>query len=509
MRYWDDGPVGKDCHLEVKKIARALIASGECDGCHSSADLMKHVIGLQWEPFRLEDHLVKDYPIPLPAPEIFPPPPGGEDDSLLSPLPMHSGPGTYVSYCDGIRECRSEERGRYMVASRDLKPGETLLREKAFAHIINEKHSKLFCGNCVMYPIPEPQLIRCHDCKSIVWCSETCRDASMRLYHRYECASMKYITSIFKADHYYMAMRMVIRGWRNLLYKLLTGSSLGEAAAAPDEFDLLENRDKISFEKFVEAGVTAKVFLWLLKAGGFVNQLVGHIAQRHEIASHQDAAELHQCVERFVGGTLLAHWVRIQCNAFQLNAQVVMKREHHPMHAEAPVYFPQKTIGFGTALFLKVSQINHSCRPNCDFYFTEKDQNVHTIEEIKEGEEIFITYERLARIFWEKEDRSLHVARHYGFHCFCKHCNTPGLDLCELYQQEESVPIETKSKMANLVDQTEHLTESLKIEEALKDLFELKKTCLEERMYWTASDVDDKISDCYGMLGNVFMQSIF
>jgi hypothetical protein len=55
-----------------------------------------------------------------------------------------------------------------------------------------------------------------------------------------------------------------------------------------------------------------------------------------QIASHQDAAELHQCVERFVGGTLLAHWVRIQCNAFQLNAQVVMKREHHPMHAVRP-----------------------------------------------------------------------------------------------------------------------------------------------------------------------------
>lgn len=298
-----------------------------------------------------------------------------------------------------------------------------------------------------------------------------------------------------KTDHFYLAMRMLIRGWQNAIHKFQTGNSVGESMGMADEFSLLENKDKLSFEKTIEAAVMSKVYLWILKAAGFVDQIQDKIRQEYGV-ENLDVEKL----DHFLASTLLSHWIRIQCNAFQHNFMQVIK--HNPNHYRKETTIePYKPVGFGVLLSLKIAQINHSCRPNCDYYFVDDTHIIRTIDHVKKGEEIFITYERIARSMIEKEDRSPHVAKNYGFSCFCSYCNTPGIDFCELYALEDKVDASTKQQIEAQIEEATQIMFRNKVEEALTAFFRLKQMCVEKSMFWTSSEIDERIDECFGLLG--------
>jgi len=421
---------------------------------------------------------------PLKAPLSHQIPPFSLQDKL---------PSTVV-WSNGIEECASDFRGRYMVASRDIKPGEILIVEKAFVTVIADKHTKVYCEACRAYPEAGTNFKKCPSCKSVVWCCERCRVGSLLEFHRYECPVKAQLMPL-KTDHYFLAMRMVIRGWKNTIEKYVKGVSIGESLKVADEFTLLENRSKLSFEKIIDAAVMGKVFLWILKLAGFVNQLQAKIRQEYG-ADFLD----NESLDHFLATTLLSHWIRIQCNAFQHNFMQVIKQKPSHFQKEATIE-PYKPIGFGVLVSLKIAQINHSCRPNCDYYFVDDTQIVRTIDHIKKGEEIFITYERIARSMIEKEDRSPHVAKNYGFACFCAYCNTPGIDFCDLYALEDLVDASDKQLIESQMEETSQLMFRSKVEEALAGYFQLKQVCIEKSMFWTASEIDERIDDCFGLLG--------
>ena len=39
------------------------------------------------------------------------------------------------------------------------------------------------------------------------------------------------------------------------------------------------------------------------------------------------------------------------------------------------------------------------------------------------------------------------------------------------------------------------------VQEALQLLFRLKQRCVEKSMFWTASEIDERIDDCFGLKG--------
>lgn len=321
-----------------------------------------------------------------------------------------------------------------------------------------------------------------------------CRVGSLLEFHRYECPVKAQLMPA-KTDHFFLAMRMVVRGWRNTMEKFVKGVSIGESLEVADEFSLLENKNKVFFEKTVESAVMCKVLLWVLKSAGFVKQLQDKICQEWG-ADCFDSESL----DNFLATTLLSHWIRIQCNAFQHNFMQVIKQNATHFRKETTID-PYKTIGFGVLVSLKIAQINHSCRPNCDYYFVDDTHIVRTIDNIKKGEEIFITYERIARSMIEKEDRSLHVAKNYGFSCFCAYCNTPGIDFCDLYALEDSVDASCKQQIESQMEEASQLMFHNKVEEALAAFFRLKQQCVEKSMFWTASEIDERIDECFGLLG--------
>ncbi|KAE8845443.1 hypothetical protein HRS9139_00010 [Pyrenophora teres f. teres] len=76
--------------------------------------------------------------------------------------------------------------------------------------------------------------------------------------------------------------------------------------------------------------------------------------------------------------------------------------------------------GDKVGLFPKIARINHSCRPNTGYTWSERlnKRVVFATRKIKAGEEFFVSYISLAM---PQEDRQKHLDK-YGFKCQCDAC---------------------------------------------------------------------------------------
>jgi hypothetical protein len=76
--------------------------------------------------------------------------------------------------------------------------------------------------------------------------------------------------------------------------------------------------------------------------------------------------------------------------------------------------------GTEIGLFPKIARINHSCRPNASYYWSDRlnKRIIYATRKIPEGEEIFVSY---IPLLLPQEHRQKHLDR-YGFKCSCEAC---------------------------------------------------------------------------------------
>jgi hypothetical protein len=73
-------------------------------------------------------------------------------------------------------------------------------------------------------------------------------------------------------------------------------------------------------------------------------------------------------------------------------------------------------------LFPKCARINHSCRPNCLNFWSEKTSKriIYTGRDIEKGEEITVSYIPLLKSIQQRQER----LQQYGFTCTCSACQS-------------------------------------------------------------------------------------
>ena len=93
-----------------------------------------------------------------------------------------------------------------------------------------------------------------------------------------------------------------------------------------------------------------------------------------------------------------------------------------------------KTNTFTDGVYLQMSRVNHSCRPNAEI--SDSDSNtadLRALRKIKEGDEITICYIDDDKSRWTREERSGDLKSVYNFDCACEGC-----DMTEEEIQEEA-----------------------------------------------------------------------
>ena len=117
----------------------------------------------------------------------------------------------FHSISDALQVTHTPERGRFVVASRDIEVGECLIHEEAIVNLVRSKCSLSHCYNCQkntrLRPVP------CLRCAAVVFCSVQCRSKSearyILIYIRYESSQefmysdfwFCYFTAIFTIAH--------------------------------------------------------------------------------------------------------------------------------------------------------------------------------------------------------------------------------------------------------------------------------------------------------------------
>lgn len=539
--------LGLDWFSEISQISRKLYLQGSVnlsdialknnltqtittqmtDGLKSPNDWIEFVINdFKWEPFDPRKEKTPGFPLPLP--------PASDDITAYN----------LTELWNGIEALYLPERGRYVIADRDLRPGEIVLKEKAFSSIVNHNRLRDTCATCkkYCYPDEEKNFLTCDSCRSAVWCSQACKEmsgpelkstehkheAAIQHYHLWECHYMKRLQANFR--HYSMALRMVLTNWNQLLKRFIWGErKFGNDLYPnePDEYELITNFENLAEKQILEYALISKTLMYILKAGGYFVRLreealemkcdllvqLGKTMKQEElsvllkqIVTYQmlfSEEKINEKLEVFVATTIMEHILRIKCNCFELNSTMVWKRQNPK---EAPTYQQNGLAPVGTVLFLKTSQINHSCRPNCDFFFTGDTQNVKTIDRIKKGEELFISYERVGKSMPDREDRIPHLMRSFGFECFCSFCRGSE-DLTSQSENDEDINPLVIKEIDALLDSADSDIEVLNMDRAERRLFAAKDLAKKYRQYRRVFEIDDILNICYGLSGNLIIST--
>ncbi|CAG9564520.1 unnamed protein product [Danaus chrysippus] len=276
--------------------------------------------------------------------------------------------------CKPYKVQYSDSYGRFMIATRDIKQGEVILKEKP-AVIGPRMYYKVQCLSCGRQLEPIQNLdgnmdfIRCSSCNWPV-CGLDCEKAEV---HREECKIM--VQSHYKCD---------------IKYECPDKSQAAYCVIAPLRVLLMKDSNPRMFESIMN--------------------LESHVDQRINTPIYQVLKpNLIMFIKQVLGMNfddkiILEISAILDTNSFDVRSADKTKRLR--------------------AIYLLASMMNHSCRPNTRHIYLGEDNSLALIAtvQIAKGEEITATY---TQTLWGTLDRRKFLKSNKYFDCKCERCADP------------------------------------------------------------------------------------
>ncbi|XP_058448235.1 SET and MYND domain-containing protein 4 [Malaya genurostris] len=286
----------------------------------------------------------------------------------------------------GSRE--SEEKGQYIVAAEDLKPGETILVEPAYGACLYQKFFGTHCNQCfarLIAPMP------CPECCGVAFCSPECRDRACSGYHRFECHYLDLMIGSGMSILCHVALRLIAQaGTPEKAIEF--GTEIRQALCAHCEF-----RDQ---EDYFQRALMAAFLLRCLQKAEFFGRRKTEAAEPTPI-------------ETQVGGVLL-----FLLQALQFNAHEVYETKITGDHRidTAKVQY------IGVAVYKTGALLNHDCYPGVSRSFFGTTMVLHTSRAIAKGSEVPENY-GMHFLRQPMALRQRNLRSRYWFKCDCKACS--------------------------------------------------------------------------------------
>ncbi|XP_054250271.1 SET and MYND domain-containing protein 4 [Indicator indicator] len=355
------------------------------------------------------------------------------------------------------------ERGRHLVASQDILPGQSLLKEEAFVsvlcpgenfHLLDSSetawdtqvtNADLYCHRCLRQLLAS---VPCHGCSYAKYCSQNCADLAWEQYHQTECSLGALLLTLGVFCH--VALRTVLLAGFAEVSRLVEWSHDGDKdlhnpearcrmlGEAPDTragsrgipgcdedgryqssyqavFNLLPHTEKhIPEHKFLCLLSVVAICKQLQEAGlevAVLNQKSSEKGSKPNTCE-QTLGELSPELKT-VAEAMLRHVLQLQCNA---QAITVMQESGSGDGAVVN----KKPVRLATAFFPVLSLLNHSCCPNTSVSFSGTAATVRASQSIPSGQEIFHCYgPHQCRTTVAKRQQLL---SQYFFECRCQAC---------------------------------------------------------------------------------------
>ena len=315
--------------------------------------------------------------------------------------------------------------GRHVIADKNVDIGHTLIEEPAFAHILIPEHNLLYCQRCLK---TKPNLIPCRVCSEVGYCGVDCRDKAMDEYHAKECRYMQLLSRI---------------GIAHLSYRIVT--QVGISTVLDTHHRAKERADDHTFgvsEKMSdydsvyalltheESTTSTDAFLYILTVGLILKMLCDS-DNRYRMAyatvttgnKNFDFTDGPLTDLLTLGEVLLRHVLQLICNASAITA--VVSDSSPGDSSTSSLTTTEEQVRIATAIFPRLSLLNHSCNPNVIVSYVGKTVTAKATRQIEMGQQVFNCYGPHFVRMGVRERREA-LWRQYHFQCDCDKCEAEG-----------------------------------------------------------------------------------
>uniref|UniRef100_A0A8C3VPR4 Protein-lysine N-methyltransferase SMYD4 n=1 Tax=Catagonus wagneri TaxID=51154 RepID=A0A8C3VPR4_9CETA len=372
------------------------------------------------------------------------------------------------SASSSISLCMDPLKGRSLVATKDILPGELLVKENAFVSVLNPgempprregleskwdtrvTNGDLYCHRCLK---PTLATVPCDGCSYAKYCSQECLQQAWDLYHSVECSLGGLLLTLGVFCH--VALRAALLARFEDVGKVgmkLCGEICNRDVCSPEGKTLAqalshdlggerEKKDKTVETSIPGCDINGKYennynavfhllphtenhspehkFLCALSVSALCRQLKAASSQAFTAdlkSSKLKAAEAPVlCPELSIWGVaMLRHMLQLQCNAQAITTiQQTGSKEN--------LITESRQVRLATGLFPVISLLNHSCSPNTSVSFISTVATVRASQQIQKGQEVLHCY-------GPHESRMAVTERHqklrsqYFFDCNCPPC---------------------------------------------------------------------------------------
>ncbi|XP_012581429.1 PREDICTED: SET and MYND domain-containing protein 4 isoform X2 [Condylura cristata] len=360
-------------------------------------------------------------------------------------------------------------KGRYLIATKDILPGELLVKEDAFVSVLNPGEmpplhhgldskwdtrvtiGDLYCHRCLKHTLA---MVPCDGCSYAKYCSQECMQQAWNLYHSIECSLGGLLLTLGIFCHIALRATLLARfedvgkvirklygeiSDKNICLpqnknqvKMLNYDDLGRESEKSDRTvetpipgcninGKYENNYNAvsSLLPHTENHNPEHKFLCALSVTVLCRQLEARSLQTLTLdlkSPPPKAAGSHAFGPELTvwGVAMLKHMLQLQCNAQAITTiQQTGSKES--------IITDSRQVRLATAIFPVVSLLNHSCSPNTSMSFTSTVATLRASEQIGKGQEILHCYgPHKSRMGIAERQQSL--KSQYFFDCNCSAC---------------------------------------------------------------------------------------
>ncbi|XP_078536274.1 protein-lysine N-methyltransferase SMYD4 isoform X2 [Lissotriton helveticus] len=363
----------------------------------------------------------------------------------------------------------SPDRGRHLVAVRNIDPGETLVKEEAFVSVLvpeGLRNHKGEDGDRLKFVVTNADLhchlcldraqatVPCRGCSYARYCSQQCMEHAWGRYHWLECSIGSSLLALGVFCH--LALRTVlVAGFGNVsqLVKqhhmvpeeptkdklhlppphVCSGAKTGKTreepaliegfdtdgryqSSYPAVFSLLTHVVHQSPEHRFLCAFSAAAICRMLSAADVQSLVSGPRVLADRSKMKTEVTEERMLDTNILGVAMLHHMLQLQSNAL-----AVTSIQEQRGGDSASIVESQEQVRLATALFPVISLLNHSCDPNTSISFRGRSAIVRAAQPIRSGEEVALCYgPHRSRLMLSRRRQML---RHqYFFECQCHAC---------------------------------------------------------------------------------------
>lgn len=311
----------------------------------------------------------------------------------------------------------SNKKGRHCLAKDDIKVGEVLFIEKAYCAILLPSESIKYCDLCFKSIYNDQNrgfeflnIHPCDQCCCVFYCSNICKTQSQLTeynYHKFECGFLKSMLHNLGLAH--LAYRILSSTNQELILKYSNIQKMN---------NYINNVMKIDYKNDTNENNYCQVFYLLThECSTHVDDLFKYsltsllLGKKFQKILDNDSSENL----KLVSSLILRHLLQCICNAHAIT--------HLKDDCNNQQTFSRDQQRYATAIYPRVSLLNHSCNSNVVSSFKENSNTivVKASRAIKKSDEIFNSYgPHYIKMTYMERKQSLR--EQYHFDCDCSEC---------------------------------------------------------------------------------------